>query len=463
MAPPFRRRSGRLGRRRRRVAEIRHPAGACPDRQLPGTLGLTTRGFWAAGSLSQGGLSNIWGAVAEIYDDADLADYPIGAGDLAPSYDAVMARIGVSEQPPFVPEDDGFRSPVQEIFRRRARLSGRDGFSLKPVRNAILTAPRGDRKACHHCGLCLWGCADRSIYNSAYELPDLQLFANFTYVRNARVVSLFDADGAHGMRIEQQGSVSVYTARRVVLAAGTIATTALALQRLGAGAASVRLLTNPVGAIAFIVPGLIGQTLPERSFSLGQLSYTQPIEGAPDHAAGILYGADTLPLGTIADRLPLSRPLALRAARALMPALILATCYIPGRYSRNTMRVDAGGGAARVAIEGELTKEARRVLVASARALSRQLRRLGAYAVPGSLTVSEPGADAHYAATLPMGGEGPASCAATGELQGCRGIYVVDGAALSALPSRHCTLTIMANADRIGRGLAASLQPAVAA
>jgi len=427
-------------------------------------LGLAAQGFWAAGSLSQGGLSNVWGAVADTFDDADLAAYPIGAADLAPSYQAVMARIGVSDQPPPISEAGGFRSPVQEIFRRKAKLSKQDGFVLKPARNAILAGPHDGREACNQCGLCLWGCARRSIYNSAYELPALQRFSNFTYVRHARVLSLSGAMGSPALEVEQHGTRMTLSAKRVVLAAGTISTTALALDRLGLAGASVRLLTNPVGAIAFIVPRLIGQILPERSFSLGQLSYTVPIKGAPDYAAGILYGADTLPLGVIADRLPLSRPTALRVARALMPALILATCYIPGRFSRNTLRIEhgtkPGGGPPRVVIEGQRTKEASQIVAASARALARQVRRLGALAVPGSLTLSQPGADAHYAGTLPMGGSGPAACAPDGELNGCPGVHVVDGAALSDLPARHCTLTIMANADRIARALALSLQSA---
>ena len=40
------------------------------------------------------------------------------------------------------------------------------------------------------------------------------------------------------------------------------------------------------------------------------------------------------------------------------------------------------------------------------------------------------------------------------ELHGAPGVYVVDGAAFPTLPSKYLTLTIMANADRIGRHLA---------
>ncbi len=71
--------------------------------------------------------------------------------------------------------------------------------------------------------------------------------------------------------------------------------------------------------------------------------------------------------------------------------------------------------------------------------------------LPGSTAILEPGADAHYAGTLPMGGGGSAATTADGELAGAPGLYVVDGAALPTLPATHPTLTIMANADRIGR------------
>jgi choline dehydrogenase-like flavoprotein len=52
-----------------------------------------------------------------------------------------------------------------------------------------------------------------------------------------------------------------------------------------------------------------------------------------------------------------------------------------------------------------------------------------------------------------MGGTGANGTNALGELKGLEGLHVVDGAVLPSLPSKHATLTIMANADRIGRAL----------
>ena len=60
---------------------------------------------------------------------------------------------------------------------------------------------------------------------------------------------------------------------------------------------------------------------------------------------------------------------------------------------------------------------------------------------------------------LPGAGGGGGAIATTvlGELIRAPGLYVVDGAALPSLPASHPTLTIMANADRIGRALARRL------
>jgi len=68
-----------------------------------------------------------------------------------------------------------------------------------------------------------------------------------------------------------------------------------------------------------------------------------------------------------------------------------------------------------------------------------------------------PGADAHPTGTLPMRGTGPAATDAEGQVVGAPGVFVADGAALPTLSARHPTLTIMANADRIGHLLASRI------
>lgn len=430
--------------------------------QFGAATGLATEDFLALGSLGRGGLSNIWGGVAAVYDDQDLAGFPIRQADLLPSYAAVMERIGVSGAAGSdgLPVEEGpeLTPPARKLLDAYAQRRRPDELAIGRTTNAVLMSEREGRQGCARCGLCLWGCDRKSIYNSSLELDGLLRFPNFTY-RPGLLVTRVMPDGAgHALVTEADGRRETITAPRVVLAAGTIATTSLVLRRLGLWGTPVRLLNNPVAAMAFVLPSLFAAPLPEHSFALAQLSYELPL---PDGgiATGAFYGADTLPLGEIAGRLPLSRPVALRFSRALAPALLLATIYLPGRFSENVLRVEGGDGDPKLAIEGRRPEATRRALLDSGKRLARGMRRLGALAVPTSLALSQPGADAHYAGTLPMGDGGTLGTSPQGEVKGCPGLYVADGSVLPDLPAKHCTLTIMANADRIARHLAGQLGP----
>jgi hypothetical protein len=346
--------------------------------------------------------------------------------------------------------------PIARIAEGHRRLPDAPGFALMAATNAVISAPRGKRLACNACGLCLQGCARGSIYQSAEELPLLKTYPTCAYRPGIRVERLSGSPGAHAVEGRHEGQQIRYRAAVVLLAAGTLMTSSLALRRLGLAGQPVRLQTNPVGAAAFLVPALLGASLPGHSFGLGQLAYG--LEPEPDvRAFGVLYGADTLPLAAIADRLPFSRPTALRFARALAPALVLATGYLPGEYSDNMLTVEENGAGGRLRIEGRQTGGADTLLRRTFRTLGEQVRRRGAWTVPGSISLLQPGADAHPVATLPIGGKGPAATDDDGALLGLPGVYVVDGAALPVLSARHPTLTIMANADRIGRRLATRL------
>lgn len=412
--------------------------------------------YMALGSHAAGGLSRIWGALAAQYAEADLAALPQGGAAVRAGYAHVARRIGIMGGAPLAQADMASLSPViAHLIAHYQRPGATPGVDLITAPNAVITEPRGERRGCSQCGQCLYGCPRDSIYHSALELPALRLHPNFTYRSGVVVERLSDDDGPVVEGRIGREAVKL-RARAVVLAAGTLATTSLALRRIGHVGVPVRLLNNPVGGIGFLVPRMIGRALPERAFGLGQLFYTTQPEAGTE-AAGVLYGADTLPLAPVADRLPFTRPVALRAARALAPALILATSYLPGRYSDNQLVVEEERGVGRMRIFGGQPAATDRLLDKSFDRLAATMRAGGAWTIPGSRQKLLPGADAHPAGTLPMGGAGPAATDREGALNGAPGVYIADGAALPILSARHPTLTIMANADGIGRALARRL------
>lgn len=416
--------------------------------------GVTAQGYMALGSHAAGGLSRIWGALAARYSETDLAAFAGSAAEIDLAYARVAERIGVSGGQSLDDADMGsLAPPVAHFAGKHRRLDKPSAFRLVTAPNAVLAEAREDRLGCNACGLCLHGCNRESIYHSALELPALRRFGNFSHKSGVVVQRLSFDEGGQIVEARTGGELVHFRAPVVILAAGTLATTSLALRRIGLTGVSVRLENNPVGGMAFVVPHLVGRALPSGGFGLGQLFYTLDIAPGVE-AAGVFYGADALPLAPVADRLPFTRPYALRVARALAPALVLATTYLPGRFSDNRITVDDDGAAGRIRITGGQSSEAERLLSQSFAELARLARRRGMWAIPGSRQRLLPGADAHPTGTLPMDGTGPARTNANGELDGAPGVFVADGAALPLLSARHPTMTVMANADRIGRALA---------
>lgn len=410
-----------------------------------------------------GGLSSIWGAFCAAFNETDMKGFPISYETLAPSYRAVAERIGLSgamdDLSDFLGPDLPLQLPLPlnapaRYVLKNYKLHTRSGFKLGQARNAVLTAPRPGRSACVECGLCLYGCGRKSIYNSAEEIPELLRFSNFAYLQNAKVSKLISiGNEEHKIQVILNQTVTTVAARTFVLAAGTLNTTALLLDYYGLYEKGVRLLSNPVAGMAFIVPKFIGQDFSANSFGLGRLSYRLGLK-ADHYATGVMYGADTLPLDLFASRMPFTKPLSWALSSALAPAILMTTCYLSSDMSNMQLYLNLENGKQVLHIRGDMPSATNSELRSAGKKLARHMANLGAYLVPGSLTVSPPGSDGHLAGTVPMGGTGPLACTKDCELTSGKGFYVVDGAWFPSLPPKHCTFTIMANAVRVGEEIA---------
>lgn len=436
--------------------------GASPD-FVGGYLAaqrIETENFTLAGTLATGGLSNVWGSVASKFDAADLAGMPITPADLEPSYRAVAARIGISGT---LDDDMGAfhgdvpLQPPIEIGRRAKALlerygrrgSGGTGLKLGLSRNAVLSRDLGDRGACTLDAFCMWGCGRKSIYNAAHELPALQKHSNFTYAPGCVVQRVERIEG--GFRIPgidpRSGAPVSHVGKRVVLAAGTVASTQLALPLLGLK--SRRLLNNPGYVFVLLMPGFLGRATEAHDFAMSQLSYELPLEDGR-YTTGLLYSATGVSPADMAEQMPLTMRGGLALTRLLSSALVLGLGYFEGEQSRNTIHVETDDDGSKARIKGGWQASLSDTMVRTRRALSRTFARLGAVLLPGSARLLPPGNDSHYAGTLGMGDLLSATC----EVKGWDGLYVVDGAAFGRLPARHLTFGIMANADRVGRHIA---------
>ena len=419
--------------------------------------------FLAVGAMARGGLSQLWGAFVAELDPDDLQDWPVTANELAPSYRAVTERIGISGST----DDDmaafyGASGPVlpalpigpvaSALLSHYVAGKPYGDFALGLARNAILTAARGERQACNLSLGCLWGCSRGAIYDARQDLAALRRHPNFQLRDGAIAIRLTQA--SDGWTVETADGAPPLRAPRLLLAAGTLGTVRLAIPLLKLEKAVLRLLNSPVMAMPLLVPRRLGKPAAREGYSLAQLGFRLRYAEAPTHyVQGGIYETTALPPSSLAARLPMGRRAGTALFRALSPALAIASVYFPGHCSANVITADLTGGQVRLGLRGDVSDD----FVAVTRLVQRRLgaiwRRLGAFPLPGS-AIAVAGTDAHLGGVFPMGLADPHGTSRYGELNAAPGVHLVDGSVLPSISAKPTTLTIMANADRIGRHLA---------
>ncbi len=427
---------------------------------------IDSTNFIAVGSLAKGGLSNAWGAgVARLSGD-ELLDFPFSESEIFRSYESVTRRIGVSgannddlseyfgldawAQPPI-----GMDSLHAKIFAQyalhREKLASR-GFRLGRARMAVISENLADRKACDILGNCLIGCHRRAIYSAGDEVFSLLKYKNFYYQSGFIIDEIESHNGIASARGQYKQTFTSVTAKKIALAAGTLATTRLALMALRL-TMPISLQSCPTAAFLLWLPSMLG-TQRINGFGLGQLAFslslTPSIKGY-----GATFSTCGIPVNEFVRHMPFAARYGIDFARNLLSSCLVGNIFLPGHLSSTVAQIDANGI---LKIIGGYSDQVDSLLLKSSRRLRKAYRQIGAVVVPRSFIAGQPGADIHYSSTLPMRlSPTRGETNAQGEILGLENVHIVDGACLSTLPQKPHTLTIMANADRIGQKMASQL------
>jgi hypothetical protein len=426
---------------------------------------IESQEFVAVGSLAAGGLSNAWGCGVSCLSAEELTKFPFNASEIDRSYEAVAKRIGISgpqdddlseyfrldawAQPP-IPIDNLHTHLYDRYTKQRDDLVSR-GFRLGRTRNAVLSKDHSGRKACDRLGNCLWGCHRHATYSAADEIGLLRQFKNFYYESGFIVDGLVrneDCWSIEGQQVISRVRRSIST-HKVFLAAGTLATSRLALKTL-AISSPVPLLSCPTAAFLLWMPRFLGASRAP-FFGLGQLSFSLAIQDNIN-GFGTTLSTTGIPVSEFSRYLPLRRRYAVDILGSLMSSCLVGNIFLPGEFSDANVTLKNDGS---LLVSGGYQDDVSFLFEVAEKKLRKAYWKLGAALLPMSFTIGRPGGDIHYSGTLPMR-ESPSlgETNAHGELHGLIGVHVVDGASLPSLTEKAHTLTIMANADRISRAVA---------
>lgn len=439
-----------------------------------------------------GGPSVFYGGVSLRFREGDFdpppgitadsgASWPVGYGDLRADYRRAERMLGVAgragEDPTEPPREGPYPAEPGELSAvSRGLAETARGMGLRPFRLplAINHGRDGDRTRCVRCNTCdTFACAVGAKNDLAVTVLPRLLRRGLTLRPNTVVTGLETSGGrVRGVELWDRRTASrdSVSTRAVVLAAGALGTPRLLAasglrERNPAGGAVGRYLTRHCSAIAFgffpRVPAehdVFHKQIGVNDYYFGERGASAGGNGAGEPGKlGNLQQVQTPANGVIRAGLPEAVADALQpAARRLVGLLALAE---DRPRAENRVELDRGragpSGLPEVAVRHEYADRdlaARSFLVSRA---ERILRRAGA----AFCYVHEIDTFSHALGTVRMGADpGSAPLTPAGRYRGIDNLWVSDGSALPTSGGVNPSLTIAANALRVGRGVADRLR-----
>jgi choline dehydrogenase-like flavoprotein len=455
-----------------RVGAQLTPPRARVARDLGPLSAINSPQFAAMQSFVAGGLGAAWGASVMPWTDEDLHDWPIRRADLQPHYEAVAQEIGVCgperddlsewlgppvpQLPPTRPDSNG-----QYLLRRAKALRlnfHKAGLRVGQPRLAVCTREHDGRGPMRYRDLEFWSDADRAVYRPQFTLETLRALQNVEVIDGLLVQHIAGNDDC---RFVQCIAISDKTeteirARRVILAAGTLNTTRIALRSLGVYGIEVPLLSNPYTYYPCLLWRRLGASTRDRRHSLTQVTMLFDPDGTRRSLVQPqVYSYRSLMLHRLVKEAPLPHRDAVRVMQLLGEYFIIMGVFHPdGPAPAKNMRLLRGDGPAHDVFDIQYapTHEELEARADVERRLVRLVRKLGTWPIKRILPGE--GSSIHYAGSLPMSeSDKPMTTTTEGELRALRGVYIADGAAFPTLPAKGLTFTLMANARRVATAL----------
>lgn len=428
------------------------------------------RNFEPLESFALGGLARAWGAVAFPFQDVELSRCGLPAAELGEHYEIVARRIGVSGHP----DDDlcPVRGPLTAlqppllldhnaaaILDRYARVRERslqEGWYLGQSLLATLSEALGERQPNSYSDMDFWSNHGRSVYRPNITLDELRARPNFTY-RPGFLVSGFSESGDRGVsvtgKILEDDTQETLTARSLVLAAGSLGTTRLVLRSLGMYDRPVPFVCNPHTYMPCLHYRGLALSHADRCHSLAQLTIVyDPTRDREHLVQAQMYSYRSLHLFRLLKEVPLPHREGLRIMRALAPHFVIWAIQhedAPTARKRCVLRRGPGPAEDTLEVEYEDSSEDLARREENEASIAHFVRQLGC--LPLKRVHAVHGSSVHYAGQFPMTREDrPLTTDPSGRLRGTRAVYLADGSTFAYLPAKGPTLTLMANANRIG-------------
>jgi ferredoxin len=420
-------------------------------------------------SYAKGGLSNIWGRGVEPIAIGEHERWPFFE-ELKNSYREVLGEL------PFVAADDDLanvfplysdryqEAPLSSQFLRihRTLLDNVEALNAQGVHfgrsRFLIEFAENDERRCRLCNLCMYGCPYGAMYATPETLESLEHSEKFRYQGGTALESFSDDGEGVTLRVLDvaTGARSEIRADRLVLAAGAANTTRIAMASLGVARASMK--TSEMFLMPILSLRGSRKLLSEATYSLAQLTLVVRDPSISGRSLVVhLFGYNPIFRDAVESMLPgwLQRPLK-PLIEALVARVMIGSTLV---HSDESSGIELTLDRDNLRVAGHRHPATGRITRRLGWKLLKNAVRTGLVPLPFATRRMEPGGSVHYGASLPIGGDTPLSTRSDGSLRAATNVYVADAASLPDIPAGSFTLTLMANAHRIGRALGRTARP----
>ncbi|HXN36898.1 MAG TPA: GMC oxidoreductase [Solirubrobacteraceae bacterium] len=419
-------------------------------------------------SLARGGLSNSWGASILPFRRSDIDDWPVSLDELEPHYRAVLQFMPIAGErdalsdvlPLYTDRPDHLQRSRQTeriLTHMRSRAADMQAAGLRfGASRLAVNASTQTARACRYTGLCMYGCPYQSIYNAAHTLDELVRCGRLDYRPGLYVDRLSQEDDSvivhlHPRKLPRQ--THRLTASRVFVACGPISSTRLVLDSLGHAPSHIRLLDSQYFLLPMLTRYRAEASAATQGNTLAQIFLELEDPRISRYTVHLqVYGYNDLMLSALAGRAPLPRAMLERMLGPIVGRVVVIQGYL---HSTDSAGLTMHWDRRRVRLVGDAVTRRGTPVCAIVRRLLAARSPLGMLPAAGLLQIGSPGKSNHLGGSLPMRRRpGHLETDTLGRLSGWEQVHVVDASIFPSVPATTVTMSVMANAHRIGTAAA---------
>ena len=415
-------------------------------------ISVKQTGCMLVSSQSAGGLSAVWGRACLPYTDLELSGWPVRYEELRPYYQFVEQEMMTLHCANPSQSAFPYHSPTVKALPVPKSL-GRIAKKLQQyfeVVSARIALNKNREHACSGCGHCLAGCPEDVLLDFSATINRIkEMYPNFSYVPHIKVNSFTETEEnviVQGESLKGEGEAVSMPADKLFLACGPLATAIIVLGSQQEKQ-DVEILDSQYFFIPFISLKPLLNTEELANYHSSCQLMAEHVNGASTTNRTHLqfYFYNEIFERVVFHKLPFMK----RFHFALMPIyrrLGLVQGFIHSDSSARMCLKKAENGG----FELSVSKKAPNGIKILPPILWKLLK-AGLIPILPGLQFKLPGQSFHNGGSFPMQSSGGfLTTEANGKLRGFNRVYIADSSAFPSIPATTITLTIMANAYRVG-------------